>query len=123
MLSKCYLTVVFKLQVIVLLVQEAIYICNLDSKDEERKKEILVMAEAIDEEDADAGECQNYNLVKYFFIQRAKDSRALINYYHKVLLAIWKIEKARANSWGAYSFQVSRFDYLGSTDLWCIQIS
>jgi hypothetical protein len=51
-------------QVIVLLVQEAIYICNLGSKEEERKKEILVMAEAIDEEDADAGECQKYDLVK-----------------------------------------------------------
>ena len=57
-------------KVIVLLVQESIYICNLGSKEEERKKEILVMSEAIDEEDADAGECQNYDLVifwtKYF---------------------------------------------------------
>jgi hypothetical protein len=49
--------------VIVLLVQESIYMCNLGSKDEERKKEILVMAEATDEGDADAGECQNYDLV------------------------------------------------------------
>jgi len=48
-------------------VQEAIYICNLGSKDEERKKEILVMSEAIDEEDAEVGECQNYNLVKNTF--------------------------------------------------------
>ncbi len=47
-----------------LLVQEAIYICNLGSKEEERKKEILVMAEAIDEEDAEVGECQNYDLVR-----------------------------------------------------------
>ena len=46
-----------------LLVQEAIYISNLGSKEEERKKEILVMAEATDEENADSGECQNYNLV------------------------------------------------------------
>jgi hypothetical protein len=50
--------------VIVLLVQEAIYICNLGSKEEERKKEILVMAEAIDEEDAEVGECQNYDIVR-----------------------------------------------------------
>ena len=46
-----------------LLVQEAIYICNLGSKEEERKKEILVMAEATDEEHAASGDCQNYNLV------------------------------------------------------------
>lgn len=46
-----------------LLVQETIYICNYGSKDEERKKELLVMSEAIDEEDTDAGECQEYNLV------------------------------------------------------------
>ena len=58
------------LQVIVLLVQEAIYICNLGSKEEERKKEILVMAEATDEENADSGECQNYNLVLHWLLKR-----------------------------------------------------
>ena len=57
-----YKTVIFKLQVTVLLVQECIYTTDLDSKDEQRKKERLVMAEAIDKEDADVGECQNYDL-------------------------------------------------------------
>jgi hypothetical protein len=52
-------------QVIVLLVQETIYICNYGSKDEERKKELLVMSEATDDEDTDAGECQEYNLVAW----------------------------------------------------------
>ena len=41
-----------------LLVQEAIYICNLGTKDEVRKRERLVMSEAEDTEDADPGECQ-----------------------------------------------------------------
>ena len=50
------------LQLIVLLVQEAIYICNLGTKEEVRKKERLVMSEAEDNEDADPGECQNYDL-------------------------------------------------------------
>ena len=45
-----------------LLVQECIYTTDMDSKDEARKKERLVMAEAIDKEDADVGECQNYDL-------------------------------------------------------------
>ena len=39
-----------------LLVQECIYTTDLDSKDEQRKKERLVMAEAIDKEDADVGD-------------------------------------------------------------------
>ena len=30
-------------------------------KDEQRKKELLVFAEAVDNEDADVGECQEYN--------------------------------------------------------------
>ena len=45
-----------------LLVQEAIYTCNLGTKEEVRKKERLVMSEAVDTEDADPGECQNYDL-------------------------------------------------------------
>ncbi len=45
-----------------ILVQEAVYICNMGSKEEERKKERLVYHEAHDEEDADPGECQHYNL-------------------------------------------------------------
>jgi len=49
-------------RLIVLLVQEAIYICNLGTKDEVRKRERLVMSEAEDTEDADPGECQGYDL-------------------------------------------------------------
>ncbi len=45
-------------QVIAVLVQEAIYIVDPMSKEEARKKERLVMAEAVDEEDADVGEKQ-----------------------------------------------------------------
>ena len=37
-------------------------------KEEERKKEILVMAEAIDEEDADSG-IQNYDLVRTLIVK------------------------------------------------------
>ena len=44
-----------------LLVQESVYICNMGFKDEQRKKELLVFAEAVDNEDADVGECQEYN--------------------------------------------------------------
>ena len=40
-------------KVIVLLVQEAIYICNMGSKEEARKKERLVFSEDEDPEDAD----------------------------------------------------------------------
>ena len=45
-----------------LLVQEAIYTCNMGSKDEARKKERLVMSEITDQEDADKGECQHYDV-------------------------------------------------------------
>ena len=51
-----------KLKVMVLLVQEGIYTTNLGSKEEARKKERLVMSEAIDKEDAETGECQHYDL-------------------------------------------------------------
>ena len=34
----------------------------MGSKEEARKKERLVMSEAIDKEDADVGECQHYDL-------------------------------------------------------------
>ena len=62
-------------QLIVLLVQEAIYICNLGTKDEVRKKERLVMSEAEDKEDADPGECQNYDLTL-----KVDDSMPLTHY-------------------------------------------
>ena len=44
----------------VVLVQEMIYTCNLDEVDESRKKEVLVMAEDRNEEDADPGEKEIY---------------------------------------------------------------
>ena len=44
----------------VVLVQEMIYTCNLDEVDESRKKEVLVMAEDRNEEDADPGEKETY---------------------------------------------------------------
>ncbi len=43
---------------IAVLVQEAVYIVSPMTKGEARKKERLVMAEAVDNEDADAGETQ-----------------------------------------------------------------
>eukprot|EP00091_Calanus_sinicus_P000914 TRINITY_DN10875_c0_g1_i1.p1 TRINITY_DN10875_c0_g1~~TRINITY_DN10875_c0_g1_i1.p1 ORF type:complete len:147 (-),score=59.55 TRINITY_DN10875_c0_g1_i1:9-449(-) len=46
--------------VMVVLVQEMIYTCNLDEVDESRKKEVLVMAEDRNEEDADPGEKETY---------------------------------------------------------------
>ena len=49
-------------QVTAVLVQEAVYIVNPASKEEARKKERLVMAEARDDEDADVGENQDYHL-------------------------------------------------------------
>ena len=45
----------------VVLVQEMIYTCNLEEVDESRKKEVLVMAEDRNEEDADPGEKEIYN--------------------------------------------------------------
>ena len=45
---------------IVVLVQEMICTCNLDEVDESRKKEVLVMAEDRNEEDADPGEKETY---------------------------------------------------------------
>ena len=47
--------------VMVVLVQEMIYTCNLDEVDESRKKEVLVMAEDRNEEDADPGEKETYD--------------------------------------------------------------
>merc|ERR1719317_314905 len=47
--------------VMVVLVQEMIYTCNLEEVDESRKKEVLVMAEDRNEEDADPGEKEIYN--------------------------------------------------------------
>ena len=49
-------------KIIVLLVQEAIYVCNMGFKDEARKKEKLIFSEAEDPEDAETGECQAYDL-------------------------------------------------------------
>ena len=49
-------------KIIVLLVQEAIYICNMGFKEEARKKERLIFSEAEDPEDAEVGECQAYDL-------------------------------------------------------------
>jgi hypothetical protein len=46
--------------VMVVLVQEMIYTCNLDEVDESRKKEVLVMSEDRNEEDADPGEKETY---------------------------------------------------------------
>ena len=40
------------------LVQEAVYIVSPLTKSEARKKERIVMAEAVDNEDADVGETQ-----------------------------------------------------------------
>ena len=56
----------------VVLVQEMIYTCNLDEADESRKKEILVMAEDRNEEDADPGEKETYADFK-LKIDRCKD--------------------------------------------------
>ena len=52
----------YSFQVTAVLVQEAVYIVNPASKEEARKKERLVMAEAHDDEDADVGENQDYHL-------------------------------------------------------------
>ena len=48
----------------VVLVQEMIYTCNLDEADESKKKEVLVMAEDRNEEDADPGEKEIYTGLK-----------------------------------------------------------
>ena len=45
-------------KIIVILVQEAIYVCNMGMKEEARKKERLIFSEAQDPEDAEPGECQ-----------------------------------------------------------------
>ena len=53
----------------VVLVQEMIYTCNLDEVDESRKKEVLVMAEDRNEEDADPGEKETWHVqIKPFHI-------------------------------------------------------
>ena len=49
-------------KVLVLLVQESIYICNMGAKEEARRKERLVFDTAEDNEDADSGECEKYDL-------------------------------------------------------------
>jgi len=49
-------------KIIVILVQEAIYVCNMGMKEEARKKERLIFSEAQDPEDAEPGECQEYDL-------------------------------------------------------------
>jgi len=49
-------------KVTALLVQEAIYIVDPDSKDEARQKERMVVAEAVDGKDAGGGETQCYNM-------------------------------------------------------------
>ncbi|TRY78670.1 hypothetical protein TCAL_11599 [Tigriopus californicus] len=49
-------------KVTVLLVQEAIYTVGHGTKDVSKKKERLVVAEAVDEEDTDVGKIQNYDL-------------------------------------------------------------
>ena len=46
--------------VMIVLVQEMIYTCNLEEADESRKKEVLVMWEDRNEEDADPGEKEIY---------------------------------------------------------------
>ena len=45
-----------------LLVQESIFICNKDEKTESRKKEVMVMQSSKNEEDADGGETEIYSL-------------------------------------------------------------
>ena len=50
------------MQITALLVQEAIYTVNPNSKDEARKKERLVMAEDSNGEDTDPGETKIYDL-------------------------------------------------------------
>ena len=48
--------------VMLLLVQESIFICNKDEKNESRKKEVMVMQSSKNEEDADGGETEIYSL-------------------------------------------------------------
>ena len=49
-----------------ILVQEAIYVCNMGMKEEARKKERLIFSEAQDPEDAEPGECQVEGAIKEF---------------------------------------------------------
>ena len=49
-----------------ILVQEAIYVCNMGMKEEARKKERLIFSEAQDPEDAEPGECQVEGTIKDF---------------------------------------------------------
>ena len=53
-------------KIIVILVQEAIYVCNMGMKEEARKKERLIFSEAQDPEDAEPGECQVEWAIKEF---------------------------------------------------------
>lgn len=46
--------------VMILLVQQSIFTCNLDDFDEAKKKESMVMGMAMNEEDADGGETEKY---------------------------------------------------------------
>ena len=54
-------------KIIVILVQEAIYVCNMGIKEEARKKERLIFSEAQDPEDAEPGECQVERAIKEFW--------------------------------------------------------
>ena len=53
-------------KIIVILVQEAIYVCNMGMKEEARKKERLIFSEAQDPEDAEPGECQVEGTIEEF---------------------------------------------------------
>ena len=48
----------------VLLVQEMVYICNMDQEDEVRKKEVQVMAEWKSEEKVGQGDTRKFNDIK-----------------------------------------------------------
>ena len=50
--------------VLVVLVQETVFTCNPGEEDECKRKEILVMSEDRNEEDADPGETQTYKNLK-----------------------------------------------------------
>ena len=50
--------------VMLLLVQEIIFTCNLMEDDERQKKEIMVITEDKDEADADPGETKVYDKLK-----------------------------------------------------------
>ena len=49
---------------VVLLVQEMVYVCNMDQEDEVRKKEIQVMGEWKSEEKVGEGDTKKFNDIK-----------------------------------------------------------